>query len=165
MSADLRKVHESARELRFAHSHATGWVVLSIGATIAGYGGAGMEGAPQWSVVFVGALFLLGGALSAFYRMELALDLARRRYRYRRGFLPTPEEGEGSFDEIEAVVLKKELERRGSDRIDDWEVELVLRDFARPVEVAETRDEEAARREAERLASRLGVPLTERTGY
>lgn len=165
MSADLRKVHESPRELRFAYSHATGWVVASIGATIAGYGAVGMEGAPEWSVFAVGALFLVAGAVSAFYRMELAFDLTRRRYRYRRGFLPAPREGEGSFDDIEAVVLKKELESRGSDRVDDWEVELVLRDWARPVELAEMRDEESARREAERLASRLGVPLTERTGY
>jgi hypothetical protein len=108
-------------------------------------------------------LFVLGGVSAALHREVLSFDLSSRRYSWRRGRVGAVEKGGGGFEDVEAVVLVKDLERRGSDKVDEWEVELVLRGLARPVEVLETKDEQTARREAERLADRLGAEFRERT--
>lgn len=165
MSRSLRKVSESANELRFAYRHGQGWFGAAIGAGLVAWGLLGIGGTGGTVLAAFGLLVILSGLSNALYRMELVVDLSARTYRYRRGHLLSVEEGAGSVEDIEAVVLKKELERRGSDEVDEWEVELVLKGWPRPVEVAETEDGAAARREAEALATRLGVPLEERTGY
>jgi len=75
------------------------------------------------------------------------------------------EEGGGAFSDIEAVILEKELEHRGSNAVDVWEVKLVLPDRPHPVEVGEFEDEQPAREEDERLAEVFGIPPREETGY
>lgn len=165
MSRSLRKVSGSADELRFAYRHGQGWLGAAIGAGLVAWGLVGIEGTGGTVLAVFGLLVTLSGLSNALYRMELVVDLSSRTYRYRRGRLLSVEEGEGGVEDIKAVVLKKELERRGSEEVDEWEVELVLKGWPRPVEVAETRDGAVARREAESLATRLGVPLEERTGY
>lgn len=161
MSPDLEKVHESAREVRFAHPHRGGWLGVVFGAGLAALGWSGFGG---WLLTGFGVLVALLGLGSALHRMELTLDLARRRYRYRRGNVFSSERGEGDLADVE-VVLKKELERKDPERVDEWEVELAVKGWARPFEVAESKDEATARREAEALARRLGVTLRERTGH
>lgn len=59
------------------------------------------------------------------------------------------------------MVLEKELDRDGS--VDEWEVNLVLEGWDRPVEVAQSESETPAREEATSLASRLDLPLKEVT--
>lgn len=141
MSTEPRDVHQSPREIRFAHAYRTGWVVAVVGTLVCAFGLVGVNGSQEWAVVGFGVLFLLGGVLSALYRLELTLDLARRRYRYRRGFIPMPREGGGSIDEIEAVALDSELESRDGERMEEWEVELVLKNWMRPVELSGIWDE------------------------
>jgi hypothetical protein len=77
----------------------------------------------------------------------------------------SPETGEAPFDAVERVVLKKDIDRKGGkDVVDEWEVEIELRGWGKPIEVFESKAERPARAEAEMLAHRLGVPLGERTG-
>lgn len=163
ISPDLRKVHDSGSEIRFEHPHARGWPGFVIGVALIAVAFVTLEGGGRWVLVALGALFAYGGLASALHRMELVLDLSRRRYRWRQGRVGAVESGEGGFEDIEAVVLVKELERRGSDRVDEWEVELVVKGWPRPVEVLETKDEDTAREEARRLARRLDAELRERT--
>lgn len=161
MSPDLRKVHESRRDLRFAHPHWKGWILVLLGGGLSWAGAYAAEGPERWFLVAAGLFFGILGLMSALYRMELVLDFTSSRYRWRRGYLHAVEAGDGPFEDIEEVILEKELNADGS--IEDWEVSLVLDGCSQPVEVAESDDEKPARREATSLASRLGVPLTERT--
>lgn len=163
ISPDLRKVHESGSEIRFEHPHAKGWPGFLVGVVLIAVAFVFLDGGGRWVLLALGALFAYGGLSSALHRMELTLDLARRRYHWRRGQVGSLESGEGGFEDIEAVVLVKDLERKGSDRVDEWEVELVIRGWPRPVEVLETKDERKARDEAQRLARRLDAELRERT--
>lgn len=161
---DLRKTHESPGEVRFAYPHAGGWIFALVGVAGAASAFTMLEGFDAWLLGGFGVLFGWMGITSGLTRMELALDFGRRRYTYRRGTLPSLESGEGSFDDIEAVVLVKDLDRkRGGEVVDEWEVELVIRGWPRPVEILETKDEDRARREADELARRLGVEVRERT--
>lgn len=163
ISPDLRKVHESGSEVRFAHPHAKAWPGAVIGVAMIAIAFVALEGGGRWVLFALGALFAYGGFSSALHRMELTLDLSRRRYTWRRGQVGSLKSGEGGFEDIEAVVLVKDLERKGSDRVEEWEVELVIRGWPRPVEVLETKDEHTARDEAQRLARRLDAELRERT--
>lgn len=163
ISPDLRKVHESGSEIRFEHPHARAWPGAVIGIALIAAAFVTLEGTGRWVLLALGALFTYGGLSGALHRMELTLDLARRRYTWRQGRVGALESGEGGFEDIEAIVLVKELERKGSDRVEEWEVELVIRGWPRPVEVLETKDEQAAREEARRLAGRLDAELRERT--
>ncbi len=164
MSTELREVRESPREIRFAHPHRTGWVVAVAGSLVCAFGLVGVDGSQEWPVVGFGVLFLLGGVLSALYRLELTLDLARRRYWYRRGFVPAPREGGGSIDEIEAAALDGELQGGDAERMEEWEVELVLKNWMRPVELsgiwdqASSRSEEGGRGPIPGVSLRKGRP-------
>lgn len=163
MSRDLRKVHETSLEVRYAHPHTHGWIGALVGAVFIWLGWSFLEGGARWVPIGLGALFVWGGIGSALERLELTLDFAKRRFTYRRGQLGKLESGSGGFDEIDSVVLVKELQKKGSDRAFEWEVELVIRGWDRPLEVMETKDEAEARREAGELAAKIGVELTERT--
>jgi hypothetical protein len=157
---EIRKVHDSAGELRFAYPHARGWYVVALGA-----GGLylawtridpGAVGARWAALIFAGLLLLLG-VTSVLQRIELTVDLVRRRVRWRRGFIPNLGSGEGTLEElVEAVRLVHEIERNEPD---EWEVELILPGWPTPVEVFESKDEAEATAEAEKLAERPGVPL------
>lgn len=162
---DLKKVEESASTIRYAHPHGSGWVTAAIGVAMLVFALASLDGASRLGVLALGALFAFGGLSAALSRFELTFDLDRRLLRYRKGSLFSPETGEEGFDAVERVVLKKDIDRKGGrEVVDEWEVELVLRGWPRPIELFESRDEGAARSEAEMLARRLGVPLGERTG-
>lgn len=162
---ELRKVDESSSRIRYAHPHAAGWLMAAIGIAGAVFGWNGLEGGARWGALALAALFTYGGVSSALSRFELTFDLKRRRLRYRRGSVFGLETGEEAFDAVERVVLKKEIERKGGrEVVDEWEVELEVRGWPRPVEVFESKKEAEARAEAEALARRLGAPLGERTG-
>ena len=157
MSPDLRKADESRTETRYARGRAKGWIALAFGLT-AGFVGLDLASLGDWAMAAFGTFLALLGLWSILYRVELVLDFASRRYRYRKGFLGSREEREGAFDDIGAVILKHEVDREGRE---DWEVELSIDGLSSPVEVAESGDREDAREEAERLADRIGVSLRE----
>lgn len=124
-----------------------------------------LEGGARLGAIALTALFIWGGISSALSRFELTVDFDRRRIRYRKGSAFKPESGEESFDIVERVVLKKDMDRKGTKEVvDEWEVLLELRGWPRPVEVFESKEESPARAEAEMLADRLGVSMRERTG-
>lgn len=163
--SELRKVHDSPREIRYAHPHLGGWIVAAIGVAGVAASWIYVEGTARWGGLALAAIFLAGGASAALARFELTFDLDQGRFRFRRGTVFNAERGEESLDAVEAVVLKKEVERRGTrEVVDEWEVELKVRGWELPVEVFESKEEAAARSEAEGLARRLSVPLEERTG-
>ena len=157
MSPDLRKTDESRRETRYAYNHLKAWFVLLLAAMV-GFAGMDLASFGDWAMAAFGVFLALHSLSRILYRMELVLDFAQRRYRYRKGHLGSLEEGEGSFEEIREVILKHEDDRK---RGEDWEVELVIEGWSSPVEVAESVDREEAREEAERLADRIGVSLRE----
>lgn len=163
--AELRKVEDSSVRIRYAHPHTSGWVVAAVGAVGAVTAWTVLEGGARWVLLALAALFLLGGLSSALSRFELTFDLDRRRLLYRRGSVFSLETGEEPLDAVESVVLKKEVERKGGrEVVDEWEVELDIRGWPRPVEVFESKQEGPARSEAEALARHLGVTMGERTG-
>lgn len=157
MSPDLRNADEGRLETRYANSRAKGWFGLVLGSMV-GLAGMDLASFGDWAMVAFGTLVALLALASMLYRMELVLDFAGRRYRYRKGFPGFTEEGEGSFDEIREVVLTHEVD--GKER-EDWEVELVIDGLSSPVEVAESEDREIVREEAERLADRIDASLRE----
>lgn len=162
---DLRKVEDSAHRLRYAHPHLRGWIVTALGFAGAALAWKRVEGGALWGAMALAGLFVLGGLTAALSRFELTFDLDRRRLRYRRGSLFGLESGEESLEAVERVVLVKDLERKGGrEVVDEWEVELEIRGWPRRVEVFESKRESPARREAEELARRLGVPLEEASG-
>lgn len=162
---ELRKVQDTPQEIRYAHPHASGWVLAAVGIAGAALAWTRLEGGSRWLVLALGALFAFGGLSAALSRFELILDLSRKRLRYRRGSVFRAETGEEPFDAVEQVVLKKEIERKGGrEVVDEWEVKLHMRGWPRSVEVFESKNEGKARAEAEMLAKRLGAPLGERTG-
>lgn len=163
---ELKKVEDSARLIRYAHPHGRGWVMVAVGVAMLAFALYGLDaGVGRWVVLALGALFTIGGISSALRRFEPGLDLDHSRLRYRKGSVFGTETGEKSFDTVERIVLKKEIDRRGGrEAVDEWEVELVVRGWPRPIEVFESKDEASARAEAGKLASRLGVTFGERTG-
>lgn len=162
---ELRKVTDSPTEIRYAHPHAGGWVALAVGLVGGVLAWRGLEGGTRWALVVFAGLIALAGLSGALTRIELIFDLSRRRLRYRRGNVFNSDVEELPFDAVQKVVLKKELERRaGKEVVDEWEVEVEVEGWPRPVEVFESKREDEARTEAEALARRIGVPLGERTG-
>ena len=162
---NLRKVEDTASRIRYIHAHASGWVVAALGLAGLWYALTGVEGAARVGVLALAGLFTAGGFSSALSRFELTLDLDRRRIRYLKGSVFNPETGDEPFDAVERIVLKKDLDRKGGrEVVDEWEVEIELRGWPRPIELFESKEERPARVEAEMLADRLGVPLGERTG-
>lgn len=157
---EIRKVHDSAGTLRFEHPHARGWILVAVGAgglylawTRVDPAAAGA----RWSAVVLAGLILTLALWSVLYRLELTVDLDRRRVRWTRGLVFGPKTGSGALDElVETVRLVHEVERNEPD---EWEVELLLTGWPTPVEVFESKDESEALQEAETLAERLGVPL------
>lgn len=163
--SELRKVDDTSGRLRYAHSHLQGWVLAGLGVVGVVLAWGNLDGGALWGGLALGGLFVFGGLSAAFTRFELTFDLDRRRMQYRRGTVFGLESGVETLDVVERVVLKKELDRKGGRGVvDEWEVELEIRGWPRPVEVFESKQESPAREEAEQLARRPGVPLGERTG-
>lgn len=162
---DLKKVEDTSGRLRYAYPHLQGWVLAVLGVAGVVLAWRNLDGGALWGALGLGGLFVFGGLSSAFRRLELTFDLDRGRMQYRRGTIFGLESGVEPLDVVERVVLKKDLDRKGGrEVVDEWEVELEIRGWPRPVEVFESKQESPARAEAEELARRLGVPLGERTG-
>lgn len=163
----LELVDESAGEHTYANRPGRGWLFLLPGLGLSGVGilgGLAGGGLALWFFAALGLLFAFGGLCLALYRMELVLDFSERRYRYSRGFaFSSREEGERPFDDVGGVVLEKDLTKHGD--VKDWELELELEmgGSMETFELDEFDDERTARREAQNLASRLGVSLEEDT--
>lgn len=156
---DLRQVHRSEEEIRYSDQRPRNWVLLAFGVLAAYLGWAGEGGGRGWFLFGFGVLLVLLGLFMVFHRVELTLDLLDRRYRYRRGWWWALEEGDGPFDDIETVVIEKDM----MDEETEWEVELVIDGWSGPVEVMETGSEDVARSEARELASLLDAGVEERT--
>jgi hypothetical protein len=161
---------ESDTELHFAHAPSSGWLFAAIGIAIAVEGPHFIdEDAWQWMVVVFGVLCVAIGMGGAFWRFELTFDLLTRTYRGRKGFWPSPRPLQGSFEQIEGVVLTRKWWRRsgsngGSRAHAVWSVGLALPGWDEPVSVLESTREEKGYRLLEELARKLQVAALDRTG-
>jgi hypothetical protein len=168
VNVSLRKVSDSASEVRFANPRMVGWVFVAagVGAGTLGVTGAASNG--PWMAVLGGGLLVLPGLALILYRFELILDFAARRYLWKRGMPFSLRTGSGSLEEIEGVRLDQEWETRGSGKnrrdVCTWEVRLLFTSDPGPVKVVDRADDVRVRREAEELARRLDRPLVDATG-
>ena len=120
-----------------------------------------LESSVRWVCGGFGAGLLVAGLLSATWRHELVLRLARGRYVHRHGprWL-TQLETRGDFAEIQGVSLTREIQDWVSNRLQagHYQVMLVRQDRA-PLIVASSMDRSWAWTEARKLALALGRAL------
>lgn len=169
MASQLSRISDDPARIVYRHPRLVGWLFTAVGVgllTLTWRFGGG-EG-PGWLLWLVGGVFALFGTITALHRFELTLDLAGRRYEFRKGMPWSLRSGAGPLDEMRGIILRQEWETRGSDdnrrRVSTWEV---LLDFGEPVgrvKVVDVTDEAEAVREAESLAERTGRPLVDATG-
>lgn len=169
MASELRRISDDPSRIVYRHPRLVGWLFAAVGAglLVATWRFGGGEG-PRWLLWLIGTVFTLFGTITALYRFELTLDLAGRRYEFRRGLPWSLRSGSGPLDELRQIILRQQWETRGSGkrrrRVCTWEV---LLDFGEPlgrVKVVDVTDEEEAVRQAESLAERTGRPVLDATG-
>jgi Tfp pilus assembly protein PilF len=155
-----------AGRLHFGLSGARRWVGAAVALTAIAVFFLTMpsHASMAWhSAALIGsALLLLGGLLMALWEEDLEIDLPLQTFRYRRGIAPflLVESGPVStFLRLSLATQERALVEGGIER----RYVLSLRHPQRPIPLLEIEDPEEARRLADRLSSRLSLPLEETT--
>ena len=103
---------ETRNELRFAHSHVSGWVT----AFLATAGLLVYAGYTEWTlflrppfvfVTLVLATLAVLGVVAGLWREQLVVDRRRRTYQFRRGFWPKVSTTRGAMTDFDGVVVRK----------------------------------------------------------
>ncbi|MHC4766490.1 MAG: hypothetical protein ACYTF2_15450, partial [Planctomycetota bacterium] len=128
-----------------------------------------------WMLLVVGTLFFFIGIGVALYTDILTLDTGARTWTWKRGLAGRVRTRRGTFDELDAVGLHREVRRRSSgtgirhqDEYTAWVVTLrlggeIAGDRHR-IELAASESYAAAVGEMESVSARLGVRLIDQTG-
>lgn len=166
MAQVLKRVRETEREIRVTGR----WGLASVATfALAGVGlaaGCTIEFS-VWRWLFLGGsgLVFALGVMAIRWREDLALDLASRTYRWRRGYLPRLTTRTGSFEDLDAVVLAIDLLPGDGQRqpIPNWVVSLTFKGAAERMELTRFQREAPGYARARELARKLGLPLTDET--
>jgi hypothetical protein len=156
--SELKLRRDSGQQLVYGHSPAGGAVALVAAAGIAVLL-RGVTGTVATAALAFADLIAVAGLYALLWRDDFRLDLARRKYRRRRGFWPAPSVRSGNLEQIAGLELRsKGSWSRGRPRT-EWEIWLRFTNDEPAVRLFETNYETPARREITKLSGRLGVPM------
>jgi hypothetical protein len=177
-----RLLHSDRDTLVYGEGRGTkvfGLVFALVGAAVATPGwltalgvlGLGFFG---WMLLAVGTLFFVIGIGVALHTDVLTLNTGDRTWTWKHGLAGRARTRHGTFDELRAIGLHRELRRRssGTDRhtheYTAWVVTLHLgssvADDHDRVELAASESYDAAAREMETVSARLGLRMIDKSG-
>lgn len=168
-SADAALRIDEPDRLAFAHwpLSAVIFTLISIGFTWLCWSAIHDSSLTRYALTGFALIFVVAGILGIFWRLEVDIDLARRRVRIRRGFWPAPKTYERALDEADGIYLQ--LEYRGSDtgnakrRVPCWFVSLKFPDEKNGTRIYASRNELDAYGKWELFARRLELDAVDAT--
>ena len=112
-------------------------------------------------------LFVAVGLLGIFWRLEIDIDLRRRRATIRRGFWPNPKERNRTLDELEGIGLSLKYRSSGTKnskrKAPWWYITLKFSGDQKGTDVFVSANERAAYERWEYIAKRLQVDAIDNT--
>lgn len=168
-SADVVLKQDQGNRLFFAYSpmRALAFAVVSLGLTWVCWNFIEDEPIVRYGATAFTLLFVLAGVGGFFWRMELDIDLGRRRVRTRRGMWPSPKTRERGLDEADGIWLDMEYRSQGSKRnrrkVPWWFVSLKFPDEKKGTRLFATRGEVEGYRKWEYYAERLKLDAVDAT--
>lgn len=165
--ARLTTVADTSALLHLKQNHLAGWLFVAVGAGLCFLPSLNRRIDEPWLVYLVGGLFIAIGLLVAFYRVDVRLDLAQRRFHIIMGFWPRPREHSGGFDTIEGLWFERQWRSSGGKsktKYVVWQTGLKVAGFDETIGLHESRDEVEARQWFERRARQLRVKTKDFTG-
>lgn len=167
-SADVRLRMDEPHRIRFAHSplSALGFTLVSAGFTYVCWRFITDAPGVRWGFVAFSLLFVVVGMFGIFWRLELDIDLTRRRVRRRRGFWPAPKISEHALDDIDGVWLTMQYRSSGSKskrKVPWWLVRLKFPGDKKGTAVFASADETKGYQQWEYFAERLKIDAVDAT--
>lgn len=167
-AADVNLKLDTPDRIWFAHSpfRALVFTAISVGFMLLCWFAIRDEPAARYGFTAFSALFVLAGVLGMFWRMELDIDLVRRRVRQVRGMWPHPNSIIRRLGDADGIWLLKEYRSSGSNgrsKVPWWCVSLKFPDEKNGTRIFATRSEVEGFEKWERYAQRLQLPAVDAT--
>ncbi len=167
-SADVRLKTDQPQRIHFAHSPVSALVftLVSAGFTYACWRFITDAPGVRWGFAAFSLLFVVAGIFGIFWRLELDVDLTRRRVRRTRGFWPTPRTSQQPLDGIDGVWLTTEYRSSGSKskrKVPWWFVRLKLPGDKKGTAIYASADETKGYEKWEHYAKRLKIDAVDAT--
>ena len=168
-AADVSLKLDTKDRLLFAHSpmRALVFALVSLGFTAICWFAIRDSDPIRYGFTAFSLLFVAAGVAGTFWRMELDVDLLRRRVRQVRGMWPNPLTTSRSLDEADGVWLTMEYRSSGSQgnrrKVPWWFVSLRFPDEKKGTALFATRREVEGYQQWEDYARRLELPAVDAT--